>query len=108
MREPCVYILSSGSNATLYIGVTSNLLTRLDQHRNSEAKGFSRRYGTSVLVWYERHPTMATAIQREKSLKRWPRAWKLELIEALNPTWEDLTSTLLEDGERWRQADEMA
>jgi putative endonuclease len=94
-RKPCVYILASGRNATLYIGVTSNLPGRIWQHRNSVVEGFSERYGVHDLVWFELHDTMESAIMREKLLKRWHRQWKLNLIEQMNPYWNDLFPTLL-------------
>lgn len=87
---PTVYILSSGKNGTLYIGVTSNLPGRLHQHRNGTLPGFTGRYGVCQLVWFEAHATMESAIQREKRLKKWNRAWKLRLIEEANSAWRDL------------------
>ena len=90
MRIPCVYILSSKRNGTLYIGVTSDLIQRVWQHKNDFVDGFTNRYGVHNLVWYEVHETMESAIIREKALKRWKRAWKLELIEKSNPAWRDL------------------
>ena len=94
-REPCVYLLASGRNGTLYVGVTSNLVARVWQHRNEVVDGFTRRYHVHSLVWFERHETMVSAIQREKAIKAWKRAWKLELIEGLNPDWRDLYPDLL-------------
>ncbi len=85
MKQPCVYILANKRNGTLYIGVTSNLVQRVWQHKNDFVPGFSRRYGTHALVWYESHERMENAIVREKRLKDWRRAWKLELIEKENP-----------------------
>ena len=90
MKQPCVYILASGRNGTLYIGVTSNLLVRLYQHRTGAVPGFTSRYGVVLLVWYELCPDMPIAIAREKQLKRWHREWKLNLIERDNPDWRDL------------------
>ena len=90
MRIPCVYILSSKRNGTLYIGVTSDLIQRVWQHKNDFVDGFTNRYGVHNLVWYEVHETMESAIIREKAFKRWKRAWKLELIEKSNPAWRDL------------------
>ena len=89
-RQPCVYILASDRNATLYTGVTSNLSARIWQHRNDIVEGFSHRYKVHCLVWYEMHESMASAIQREKAIKAWKRAWKIELIEKSNPYWRDL------------------
>ncbi len=74
-REPCVYILASGRNGTLYIGVTSNLLQRVWQHREGLVPGFTKKYGVKQLVWYEVHETMDAAIQREKQIKEWQRRW---------------------------------
>jgi putative endonuclease len=88
--SPTVYLLASSRNGTLYSGVTSNLLARVHQHRHSLAPGFTRKYGVKLLVWFEQHATMDSAITREKRIKKWNRAWKLELIEAANPDWRDL------------------
>ena len=90
MRTPCVYILASRPNGTLYIGVTSNLPKRVWEHKNDFVKGFTNRYGVHTLVWYEVHESMESAIVREKSLKKWNRAWKLRLIQRDNPKWLDL------------------
>ena len=89
-RLPCVYLLASGFHGTLYTGVSSNLLGRVWQHREGITRGFTTRYGVKRLVWFEVHETMESAIQREKSIKRWHRQWKIELIERENPTWRDL------------------
>jgi len=86
----CVYLLASKRNGTLYVGVTSNLLARVHQHRIGAVRGFTREYGVKLLVWFEQHETMDLAIIREKRIKKWNRAWKLELIEAANPDWRDL------------------
>ena len=96
MREriPCVYILASKRNGTLYVGVTSNLPSRIWQHKNDLATGFTQRYRVHMLVWYEIHPTMQAAIIREKALKEWKRAWKIQLIEDRNPYWHDLSNEL--------------
>ena len=88
--QPIVYLLASKRNATLYTGVTSNLLARIHQHRLGAVRGFTREYGVKLLVWFEQHATMDSAIMREKRIKKWNRAWKLELIEAANPDWRDL------------------
>lgn len=88
-REPCVYILASGRHGTLYIGVTSNLLARLQQHRTNGIPGFTSRYNVRRLIHYEVADTMEVAIAREKQLKAWRRAWKIALIERDNPFWED-------------------
>ena len=90
MKQPCVYLLASHKNGTLYTGVTSNLVQRIWQHKNDQADGFTKRYGVHLLVWYEMHDAMESAIAREKAIKEWKRAWKLELIEATNPQWLDL------------------
>jgi len=94
-QQPAVYILASKRNGTLYIGVTSNLAKRTWQHRNDRAESFTKEYGVQTLVYYELHPTMLDAIRREKRLKKWNRAWKLELIEKVNPEWKDLSSTIV-------------
>jgi len=89
-RQPAVYILATRQNGTLYIGVTSDLVERVWQHKNGMAEGFSKKYGVHRLVYYELHQDMVAAITREKQLKKWERAWKLELIEEKNPGWKDL------------------
>jgi putative endonuclease len=88
--QPCVYLLASKRNGTLYVGVTSNLLVRIHQHRIGAVRGFTSEYGINLLVWFEQHATMDSAITREKRIKKWNRAWKLELIERDNPDWRDL------------------
>lgn len=90
MKQPCVYILASRRNGTLYIGVTSNLLGRVWQHREEVMDGFTSRYGVHRLVHFEVHATMEDAILRETQMKKWRRAWKIELIEKTNPEWRDL------------------
>jgi putative endonuclease len=94
-RQPCVYILANRRNATLYIGVTSNLATRVWQHRQNVVEGFTKRYSVHDLVWFELHDSMESAIGREKLLKKWRRQWKLNLIESMNPYWRDLFPNLL-------------
>jgi len=94
VREPCVYIVASGRHGTIYTGVTSNLIQRIHQHRAGTFNGFSRRNDCHRLVWFERHETMETAIQREKRIKEWQRNWKLTLIETTNPHWCDLVTGL--------------
>jgi putative endonuclease len=89
-RQPCVYILASEFNGTLYIGVTSNLIARVVQHREGTVAGFTKRHGIKTLVWFETAPDMTTAIASEKRIKKWPRDWKKNLIERNNPNWEDL------------------
>lgn len=93
-RQPCVYMLASGKHGTLYIGVTSNLLARLHQHRAGLIGGFTSRYGVHRLGWFEIADTMEAAIGREKQLKKWNRDWKLRLIEENNPEWLDLAINL--------------
>jgi putative endonuclease len=90
MREAWVYMLASKRNGTLYVGVTSNLSRRIAEHRRGLIDGFTKQYGVKRLVWAERHETIAAAIQREKSIKKYPRRWKINLIEEINPQWRDL------------------
>jgi putative endonuclease len=94
-RQPCVYILASDRNGTLYIGVTSNLPARMHQHREGVTEGFTHLYGVAKLVRFELFEDMVSAITREKQLKRWRREWKLNLIEQDNPGWVDLAVTML-------------
>ncbi len=89
-KQPCVYILASQRLGTIYIGVTSDLLARLWQHRSGGVPGFTSRYGVCLLVRYEWFADMPAAIAREKQLKRWHREWKMNLIERDNPDWSDL------------------
>ncbi|MFA6094035.1 MAG: GIY-YIG nuclease family protein [Elusimicrobiota bacterium] len=89
-KLPCVYILSSRRNGTLYVGVTSDLVKRIWEHKNDVMEGFTKRYKVHSLVWFELHGTMESAILRETSIKGWERDWKLELIERENPDWKDL------------------
>jgi Predicted endonuclease containing a URI domain len=92
-----VYILASRRNGTLYVGVTSELVKRVQQHREGLVPGFTKRYGVKLLVFTGLHRDINEAILREKCIKRWRRSWKLELIEAHNPTWEDLWLELTEN-----------
>jgi putative endonuclease len=85
-----VYMLASAPKGTLYIGVTSDLVKRVWQHKEGLADGFSQQYGVKSLVWFEPQSSAEAAINREKQLKKWNRAWKIELIEASNPHWQDL------------------
>lgn len=94
-KLPCVYIVASQRNGSLYVGVTSDLIKRVWEHKNNLIEGFTKRYGIHILVWYERHETMESAIAREKAIKEWKRRWKLEIIERENPEWRDLYSDLL-------------
>ncbi len=89
-KEFCVYILASARNGTLYVGVTSNLVQRVWQHKEGAADGFTKEHGVKRLVWYEQHEDAESAITREKQIKKWNRAWKVELIERGNPYWNDL------------------
>jgi putative endonuclease len=89
-RQPCVYLMASGHYGTLYVGVTSDLLARVTQHRSGTFRGFTDRYAVKRLVWYELADTMEAAIIAEKRIKRWRRDWKIELIERDNPAWSDL------------------
>ncbi len=95
MKQPCVYMRASKRHGTLYIGVTSDLPRRAFEHREGLAKGFTKKYGCKMLVWYEVHETMIEAITREKQIKAGSRAKKLALIEGLNPEWNDLFETLV-------------
>ena len=85
-----VYIMASGHNGTLYIGVTSDLPGRVWQHKEGTADGFTKKYGCKTLVWFEQFGAIELAIQREKQMKEWKRLWKLRAIEAKNPAWDDL------------------
>ncbi|HEY5362575.1 MAG TPA: GIY-YIG nuclease family protein [Aestuariivirga sp.] len=84
-----VYILASKRNGTLYVGVTNNLAARIFAHREGSGSAFTKRYNVKMLVWYESYDLVTDAIQRETSIKRWPRQWKLNLIEKVNPDWND-------------------
>ena len=94
-KQPCVYLLASGRNGTLYIGVTSDLIKRVFQHRNNLSDGFTKRYNVHNLVWYEVHERMESAILREKQIKKWRRTANIGLIEQGNPGWQDLWHELL-------------
>ena len=94
-RQPCVYILASKKNGTLYVGVSSNLIKRIWQHKNENQDGFTHRYNVHILVWYEIHETMESAIAKEKAIKNWKRQWKINHIESINPAWQDLYETLI-------------
>ncbi|MCA9986990.1 MAG: GIY-YIG nuclease family protein [Anaerolineales bacterium] len=89
-KEPCVYILASKKNGTLYTGVTSDLVQRVWEHKNDMAEGFTKKYHVHTLVYFEFHDTMLEAITREKQVKKWRRQWKIDLIEEANPQWRDL------------------
>jgi putative endonuclease len=90
VKLPCVYILASKRNGTLYIGVTNDLVRRVWEHKSDVVEGFTKKYGVHLLAYAEFHATMPAAILREKQMKRWRRQWKLDLIERDNPEWRDL------------------
>ena len=94
MKNFCVYILASERNGTLYVGVTSDLVQRVWQHKEGVVEGFTSRYGIKMLVWYELHESADSAIAREKKIKKWERAWKIDLIESMNPYWNDLYASI--------------
>jgi putative endonuclease len=94
-KEPCVYMLASRERGTLYVGVTSNLVKRVWQHKSHALAGFTRDYAVTRLVWFERCDGICAAITREKQIKAWHRSWKLELVEKSNPGWRDLYSDIL-------------
>lgn len=94
-KLPAVYILASRDRGTLYVGVTSDLVKRVWEHKSDAVEGFTRKYGVHTLVYFEMHTEMVAAIQREKQLKKWNRLWKIELIEQQNPTWRDLYPELV-------------
>ena len=85
-----VYMLASRRNGTLYLGVTSDLVNRVHAHREGKGSAFAKKYDVKMLVWWEWHDRIESAIQRETSLKRWPRQWKIDLIVKMNPNWDDL------------------
>ena len=93
-KQPAVYIVASKKNGTLYTGVTSNLPKRIQEHKENRVEGFSKKYGVHILVWYEYHDDMESAIIREKQIKRWKREWKVEMIEKTNFSWKDLTEEI--------------
>ena len=95
MKAGYVYIMASGRNGTLYIGVTSDLAKRTWEHRNGLIPGFTRERGCRTLVWFEGHDDLENARQRERQMKKWKRVWKLSEIERMNPAWNDLYPTLL-------------
>ena len=90
-----VYILASQRNGTLYVGVTNDLVRRVFEHKNDVVEGFTKRYGVHLLVYHESSSDVTSAIQREKQIKKWNRAWKIELIEGVNPDWKDLYSEIV-------------
>jgi putative endonuclease len=95
-KQPCVYILANKKNGTLYVGVTSDLIKRVWEHKHNCMDGFSKKYAVHDLVWFEIHETMESAISGEKSIKKWRRQWKLELINRSNPYWRDLFYDLVD------------
>lgn len=94
MKTPTVYILTNKPKGTLYIGVTSNLQNRIEQHKEKRVGSFTKKYNLDTLVYYEQFSSMYDAISREKQLKNWRRQWKIALIEKRNPTWHDLSVVL--------------
>jgi putative endonuclease len=94
MSEYFVYMLASRRNGTIYIGVTNNIGRRVGEHKDKAIPGFTRRYGVSILVWYETYGDINDAIAREKQIKGWNRAWKTHLIEENNSGWNDLAASL--------------
>ena len=93
-KQYFVYLLASERNGTLYIGVTNDLIRRVHEHQQGIADGFTKKHNIKMLVWYEQHTVIEQAIIREKQLKKWNRAWKVELVEKENPLWRDLTGDL--------------
>ncbi len=94
MKQSYVYIMASKKNGTLYVGVARDLIKRVYEHKNKIVKGFTEKYGVSLLVFYEVFNDITKAIEREKQLKKWNRKWKLRIIEEMNPEWEDLYPSL--------------
>ena len=99
MRAGCVYIMASRKNGTIYLGVTSDLVKRVWEHRNGAVAGFTRKYGCKLLVWYEAHEDLQQARRRELQMKEWKRAWKIKLIEEQNLDWDDLYPGLFGAGD---------
>ncbi len=97
MKEFYTYILASGKKGTLYIGVTSNLQKRIWEHKNDVNEGFTKKYKTHALIYFETHSTFENAVEREKKLKNWRREWKISLIEKTNPSWKDLYDEISKD-----------
>lgn len=96
MANGYVYMMSNRPLGVIYIGVTSDLSNRIQDHKSSAHKGFTAKYKAQNLVWFETHPNIVLAIQREKALKRYRREWKINLIEGLNPTWRDLSGHIFQ------------
>lgn len=95
-KQPCVYLLANKRNGTLYAGVTSNLVKRIWEHKSHLVEGFTKKYNVTLLVWYELHDSMESAIHKEKMIKNWKIVWKLKVIEEQNPTWNDLYYDVLQ------------
>jgi putative endonuclease len=95
MKTPCVYIMASKKNGTLYVGVTSNPAKRVFEHKSDLVEGFTKKYGVHLLAYLETHEDMQGAIVREKQIKKWKRDWKIDLIESTNPNWQDLSGELV-------------
>ena len=89
-KQAYIYIMANKRNGTIYVGVTSNLPARVWQHKNNIIEGFTKKYSTHILIYFEQHENMQSAIDREKQIKKWKRKWKLRLIEIENPDWKDL------------------
>lgn len=94
-----VYILASGRNGTLYVGVTNDLVRRIAEHKAADTEGFTKKYGVHRLVWFDETPDVGAALQREKTMKKWPRAYKINAIEGINPQWRDLYDDLTAEGQ---------
>ena len=94
-KQPCIYILASKRNGTLYSGVTSNLVKRIWEHKSHLVEGFTNKYNVTLLVWYECHDSMESAIHKEKKIKNWKRSWKIKEIEKINPKWNDLYNDII-------------
>jgi len=99
-KQYCIYILANKKNGTLYIGVTSDLVKRMWEHKNKVLEGFTKKYDVYILVHYEIYSDPENAIKREKRLKKWNREWKINLIENTNPDWEDLYPTLMDSPDK--------
>lgn len=95
MKQPCVYILASAPNGTLYVGVTSDIVKRVGEHKHDLVEGFTKKYRVHDLVRYEQHEPMEQAVVREKAVKEWRRNWKIRLVTQFNPTWRDLYPELI-------------
>jgi len=98
LKSYYVYILASSRNGTLYVGVTNDLVRRVHEHKSAQVDGFTKKYRVHRLVWFEETPDVRAAIQREKTIKKWPRAYKINAIEELNPQWRDLYDDLIMEG----------